>query len=112
MLPMSEDHTRDVEIELSHLGSVRTSESVIKEDTHLNMKGIGFCPQFEKLWPSLTVNEHFQYYTRMKGIGSSKTRRAYIAKLLQSVGLADSSDVPAQNLSGGLSPLHEIYYCC
>lgn len=35
------------------------------EQVHLN---IGVCPQFDLLWPDLTVEEHLLFYARLKGI--------------------------------------------
>jgi len=30
----------------------------------------GVCPQFDLLWPDLTVKEHLQLYARIKGVTS------------------------------------------
>ena len=35
------------------------------EKVHLNM---GVCPQFDILWPDLTVEEHLFFYARLKGV--------------------------------------------
>jgi ABC-type multidrug transport system ATPase subunit len=29
---------------------------------------MGVCPQFDLLWPQLTVEEHLYFYARLKGI--------------------------------------------
>lgn len=29
---------------------------------------IGVCPQFDLLWPQLTVEEHLLFYARLKGV--------------------------------------------
>ena len=29
---------------------------------------MGVCPQFDTLWPDLTVEEHLLFYARLKGI--------------------------------------------
>ena len=29
---------------------------------------MGVCPQFDLLWPQLTVEEHLRFYARLKGI--------------------------------------------
>lgn len=34
------------------------------EKVHLEM---GVCPQFDLLWPELTVEEHLCFYARLKG---------------------------------------------
>lgn len=35
------------------------------EKVHLEM---GVCPQFDLLWPMLTVEEHLLFYARLKGV--------------------------------------------
>lgn len=41
---------------------------------------MGVCPQFDLLWPQLTVEEHLYFYARLKGVAkkemSSKIRLA------------------------------------
>lgn len=29
---------------------------------------MGVCPQFDLLWPDLTVEEHLYFYARLKGV--------------------------------------------
>jgi ABC-type multidrug transport system ATPase subunit len=29
---------------------------------------LGVCPQFDLLWPELTVEEHLLFYARLKGV--------------------------------------------
>ena len=29
---------------------------------------IGVCPQFDLLWPELTIEEHLLFYARLKGV--------------------------------------------
>jgi len=31
---------------------------------------MGVCPQFDLVWPQLTVEEHLRFYARLKGIPS------------------------------------------
>ena len=33
---------------------------------------MGVCPQFDILWPQLTVEEHLYFYTRLRGTKASK----------------------------------------
>ena len=37
------------------------------EKVHLHM---GVCPQFDILWPTLTVQDHLYFYGRLKGVPS------------------------------------------
>lgn len=38
------------------------------EQVHLR---IGVCPQFDLLWPQLTVEEHLYFYARLRGTKTS-----------------------------------------
>lgn len=35
---------------------------------------IGVCPQFDLLWPELTVEEHLLFYARLKGINRAQEK--------------------------------------
>ena len=35
---------------------------------------IGVCPQFDLLWPELTVEEHLLFYARLKGVNKALER--------------------------------------
>lgn len=36
---------------------------------------MGVCPQFDLLWPELTVEEHLFFYARLKGVNRSEERK-------------------------------------
>ena len=59
---------------------------------------IGVCPQFDILWPSLTVTETLQLYCSMKGIKS----RYFVRKLVDSVNLSHVAHRFVGRLSGGM----------
>ena len=40
----------------------------ITEQSDLSFRSIGVCPQFDILWPELTVEEHLYFYARLKGV--------------------------------------------
>lgn len=54
------------------------------EKVHLN---IGVCPQFDILWPQLTVEEHLYFYTRLRGTKKSE-EKLMVDKTLEEVNLA------------------------
>lgn len=35
---------------------------------------MGVCPQFDILWPTLTVEEHLYFYARLRGVGGSEEK--------------------------------------
>lgn len=60
----------------------------------------GICPQYNAIWGKLTVDEHFEFITKIKGLSNEAARRQteYLKKQLE---LEDYSDFQADNLSGG-----------
>lgn len=36
---------------------------------------MGVCPQFDLLWPELTVEEHLFFYARLKGVNRADERK-------------------------------------
>jgi ATP-binding cassette, subfamily A (ABC1), member 3 len=63
-------------------------------------KDLGVCPQHNVLWPELTVREHLQIFSEIKGVPAEK-RNAEILKAVADVGLTEKIDVLSSNLSGG-----------
>ena len=61
---------------------------------------LGVCPQHNVLWPELTVREHLQVFSEIKGVPVER-RNAEIEKALADVGLTEKVDVLSANLSGG-----------
>eukprot|EP00796_Vickermania_ingenoplastis_P002491 gene2492-biopygen2009 len=61
---------------------------------------IGFCPQHNILWPSLTCREHLWYYASIKGLRGAERENA-ILRMLHGVDLADKADYRSSALSGG-----------
>jgi ABC-type multidrug transport system ATPase subunit len=61
---------------------------------------MGVCPQFDILWPSLTVREHMLFYCRLKGVGP-KHERATAEASAGAVGLGSKLDKRVATLSGG-----------
>lgn len=62
---------------------------------------IGVCPQFDLLWPDLTIKEHLLFYARLKGTPREKEgERVDIA--IKEVFLEKFADFKAKDLSGGM----------
>ncbi|KIY93955.1 ATP-binding cassette sub-family A member 7 [Monoraphidium neglectum] len=68
-------------------------------------RSLGVCPQFDILWPRLTVAEHLTTYWALKGGGGdgggAAGARAAVAAAAAEVGLSEKLDTPAGQLSGG-----------
>jgi len=63
-------------------------------------KLIGYCPQFDAIFEGLTVKEHLQTYSALKGIKTS-LRKQMVDKAIKDMDLEDYTNVRANNLSGG-----------
>lgn len=61
---------------------------------------IGYCPQHDCIFDLVTVEQHLQYYARLKGI--LRARRAeLIEDAIEKLNLKEYRDKPAGSLSGG-----------
>jgi len=64
---------------------------------------IGVCPQFDTVWPDLTVEEHFHIYARLHGVTNSSQRKALVFQIAEKVGLdGDGFKRQCKQLSGGM----------
>ena len=78
----------------SWIGGYNIIENI--EKVHLQ---IGVCPQFDLLWPDLTIKEHLLFYARIKGI-SRINEEKNVKETISNVGLQKFSDFRTKNLSG------------
>ena len=68
------------------------------DSVHLYM---GVCPQFDLLWPSLTVEEHLYFYSRLRGV-SRKDEKEKVQETLEEVNLIKQRNFQVSQLSGGM----------
>jgi ABC-type multidrug transport system ATPase subunit len=78
-------------------------------DTRTQMQkirqNIGICLQHDCLFPNLTVREHVQFFSRLKGLYeemSWKDAEAHVDEALQDVALSEKRNTRSKNLSGGM----------
>ena len=62
---------------------------------------MGVCPQFDILWPTLTVEEHLYFYARLRGV-SRKEEDNKVNDTLEEVNLKEWKKAKASELSGGM----------
>lgn len=62
---------------------------------------MGVCPQFDILWPELTVHEHLLFYARLKGIPPNE-EKDLVNKAMSEVYLTKFKDLKSTQLSGGM----------
>ena len=60
---------------------------------------MGVCPQFDLLWPDLTVREHLLFYARMRGTPNDMEKEV-VEKAIAEVQLQKSADFRTKQLSG------------
>ncbi len=66
---------------------------------------IGICLQHDCLFPELTVQEHLEFFNRIKGLYSKYSKmevRNKVEASLADVALLEESDTLSKNLSGGM----------
>jgi len=62
---------------------------------------LGVCPQFDCVWPDLTVRHTLEFYAAVKGVAGDRIRGA-VQRSAEKVGLdGDSFSMAAGKLSGG-----------
>lgn len=64
-------------------------------------QSLGFCPQHDVLYPTLTVREHLWFYGRIKGM-SGQTLKDAVTDSITEVGLTEKANVKSSALSGGM----------
>jgi ABC-type multidrug transport system ATPase subunit len=77
---------------------IRTQIQQIRQD-------IGICPQHNCLFPQLTVREHMQFFSRLKGLyGQMNFHEAeeHIDQGIRDVALSEKRHTLSKNLSGGM----------
>ncbi|CAO3573702.1 unnamed protein product [Mortierella alpina] len=61
---------------------------------------IGICPQFDVIWPKLTVRDHLELFAKIKGVAPDDVNPA-IDQMIEEMGLAGVGDKRAATFSGG-----------
>lgn len=93
-------------------GSLEPSQgtaSILGRDIRTDMgdirKDIGICLQHDCLFPDLTVREHVQFFARIKGLYTKKSKEEAeddIDQSIKDVALFEKRNTFSKNLSGGM----------
>ena len=89
--------TRDI---LPTWGDITIQGIPIGDNFDEARKLIGYCPQYDAIFPNMTVDEHLKYYSLIKGIPEHRRPRA-IEKAIHDLNLKDHRNKLAGTLSGG-----------
>ncbi|GER52514.1 ATP-binding cassette sub-family A member [Striga asiatica] len=73
----------------------------ILTDMHEIRQSLGVCPQYDILFPELTVKEHLEIFANIKGVNEDCLENAVI-EMAEEVGLADKLNSLVGALSGGM----------
>ncbi|GAA52080.1 ATP-binding cassette subfamily A (ABC1) member 5 [Clonorchis sinensis] len=79
--------------------NLRTNR-LLPNQTAVEQGIIGFCPQYNPIWPQLTVREHLVIYSVMRDI-NRKAIDGHVTRLISTVNLERYRDTYAGSLSGG-----------
>lgn len=77
----------------------------IRSDMLAIRQDIGICLQHDCLFPELTVREHVQFFSRLKGLYTKSSREEaenHIDQAIRDVALFDKRNTLSKNLSGGM----------
>ncbi|KAJ3095887.1 hypothetical protein HDU97_006435 [Phlyctochytrium planicorne] len=86
--------------ELPTSGDIIVKNESLVSNVQKVQKNIGVCPQFDSLWPSLTVVEHMELFCAFRGV-PARAQKEVIRYLLRSLDLERFSNQVSQALSGG-----------
>ncbi|XP_047959280.1 ABC transporter A family member 1 [Salvia hispanica] len=64
-------------------------------------QSLGVCPQYDILFPELTVKEHLEFFANIKGVNEDCLENVAI-EMAEEVGLADKINTHVRALSGGM----------
>lgn len=69
---------------------------------HVFDSGIAFCPQFDALFPSSSVREHFHFYAKVRGLDiNEESTIRHLEAIEHLLGLSDHMDKLSTDISGG-----------
>ncbi|KAF9922206.1 ATP-binding cassette sub- A member 5 [Linnemannia zychae] len=61
---------------------------------------IGICPQFDIIWPKLTVRDHLELFAKIKGV-APEDMKAAVDQMIDEMGLGPLGNKRAKTFSGG-----------
>ena len=82
------------------LGEITIQGHNVQSEFSHARKLIGYCPQYDAVFPNLTVEETLKYYALIKGIRTEKIYEV-VEKAIRKLNLKDHRNKLAGNLSGG-----------
>ncbi|KAK3103896.1 hypothetical protein FSP39_022745 [Pinctada imbricata] len=81
-------------------GSARVGGHDIVQNIEGVRRSLGMCPQHDILFDTMSVENHLQFYARMKGV-DSKDLKKEVDEMINTLGLQTKRDALSMTLSGG-----------
>ena len=81
-------------------GEITIAGFDVQKDFAEARKLVGYCPQYDALFPLLTVQEHLWFYAKLKGVPADK-RRNLVERSITELNLKDHRGKLSSTLSGG-----------
>ncbi|KAF8374273.1 hypothetical protein PRIPAC_80702 [Pristionchus pacificus] len=81
------------------MGTIKIGDADAKRAHSERKSLVGFCPQYNPIFPKLTVNEHLDFFARLKGVTDWREEGARLLELLL---LKDKANTLSSDLSGGM----------
>jgi ATP-binding cassette subfamily A (ABC1) protein 3 len=81
-------------------GHISVNGHDIIKDFNKVRKMIGYCPQHDAIFDLMTVEQHLEYYARLKGVIKDK-RKLLVENAIQQMSLQEHRKKVAGSLSGG-----------
>ncbi|XP_022180938.1 ATP-binding cassette sub-family A member 5-like isoform X1 [Myzus persicae] len=72
----------------------------IQESVDIAYRMIGYCPQHDALWSSLTIREHLQVYGAIRGISKDQIKNI-VEKYIEGLQITEHADKQVSCCSGG-----------
>jgi ABC-type multidrug transport system ATPase subunit len=83
-----------------HRGDALINGKSIKTEMSSIRASLGICPQFDVLWPTLTVKEHLVLYAAFAGMPTAMIQQEVVSAVTE-VALSEKLNYPTGKLSGG-----------
>jgi len=81
-------------------GAIHIAGFDVQKNFNKARKMMGYCPQTNPIFDTMSVEEHIEYYARIKGVHST-FRKEQVELTISELGLTDSRKKLAGDLSGG-----------
>ena len=81
-------------------GRVRIGPHDIVSNASPGFEMLGYCPQFDAVWPTITVKEHLQVYAAIRGVPDEHIKRL-ADQFMNGLRISEHAKKYAKNCSGG-----------